>query len=143
RGAVILFFCISLLGGGVASLFLVPHTPVPELSNIRLDRLVCIACLLLSSAIGPIGMLLLGTGARRLGKQLRNLIETGEGSLLQSPHPDLSRLTFAVNDLIEHGQQSAARAMLKVKELEIQLKVATAEREHAQAIIYSISDAVL
>ena len=31
----------------------------------------------------------------------------------------------------------------KVKELEIQLKVATAERQHAEAIIYSISDAVL
>jgi len=30
-----------------------------------------------------------------------------------------------------------------VKELEIQLKVATAERQHAEAIIYSISDAVL
>ena len=32
---------------------------------------------------------------------------------------------------------------MKLKELEIQLKVATAERQHAEAIIYSISDAVL
>src|SRR5207248_886398 len=34
-------------------------------------------------------------------------------------------------------------AATKIRELEIQLRVATAERQHAQAIIYSISDAVL
>jgi PAS domain-containing protein len=34
-------------------------------------------------------------------------------------------------------------AALRVKEIEIQLKVATAQRQHAEAIIYSISDAVL
>ena len=32
---------------------------------------------------------------------------------------------------------------MRLKELEIQLKVATAQRHHAQAILYSISDAVL
>src|SRR3989442_1316108 len=49
----------------------------------------------------------------------------------------------ALNDLVESTENSVAGAALKVKELEIQLKVAHAERQHAEAIIYSISDAVL
>jgi two-component system phosphate regulon sensor histidine kinase PhoR len=143
RGAVILFLCISLLAAGAVSLFAAPRTFLPQVGNVRLDHLICMGCFLLSAAMGPIGMLALWSGARKLARQLSALVQTGESSLLQSPHPDLARLTFAVNDLIEDGHEAEARAKLKMKELEIQLKVATAEREHAQAIIYSISDAVL
>ncbi len=49
----------------------------------------------------------------------------------------------AINELLDATETTVARARLSVKELEIQLKVATAERQHAEAIIYSISDAVL
>jgi two-component system phosphate regulon sensor histidine kinase PhoR len=49
----------------------------------------------------------------------------------------------AVDNLISTAGDSVRKAALKVKELEIQLKVADAERQHAQAILYSISDAVL
>jgi len=38
---------------------------------------------------------------------------------------------------------AADESALRARELEIQLKIATAERQHAEAIIYSISDAVL
>ncbi|HZZ44627.1 MAG TPA: ATP-binding protein [Tepidisphaeraceae bacterium] len=48
-----------------------------------------------------------------------------------------------VDDVISSAGDSVRKASLKVKELEIQLKVADAERQHAQAILYSISDAVL
>jgi two-component system phosphate regulon sensor histidine kinase PhoR len=48
-----------------------------------------------------------------------------------------------LNELLDSAETMVARARLAVKELEIQLKVATAERQHAEAIIYSISDAVL
>lgn len=52
-------------------------------------------------------------------------------------------LVAAVNELVTCAEKSVNDALLKVKELEIQLKVATAQRQHAEAIIYSISDAVL
>ena len=52
-------------------------------------------------------------------------------------------LASAVNDLISYADKSVKDSLMQVKELEIQLKVATAERQHAEAIIYSISDAVL
>ncbi|MGD0540682.1 MAG: ATP-binding protein, partial [Tepidisphaeraceae bacterium] len=45
--------------------------------------------------------------------------------------------------MVEAAELCMSEAVLKMKELEIQLKVATSERQHAQAIIYSISDAVL
>jgi two-component system, OmpR family, phosphate regulon sensor histidine kinase PhoR len=48
-----------------------------------------------------------------------------------------------VDDMISSAGDTVRKASLKVKELEIQLKVADAERQHAQAILYSISDAVL
>lgn len=143
RGAVILFLCVSLLAAGAVALVTAPRTFVAGVGNIRLDHLICMGCFLLSAVMGPIGMLALWSGSRKMARQLSALVETGESTLLQSPHPDLAKLAFAVNDLIEDGRETAAQGKLKMKELEIQLKVATAEREHAQAIIYSISDAVL
>lgn len=49
----------------------------------------------------------------------------------------------AINAMIDTAVDDAHRAELELKERDIQLKVAAAERDHAQAIIYSISDAVL
>jgi two-component system phosphate regulon sensor histidine kinase PhoR len=143
RGIIILFLCIALLGGGAASLVFVPRIPLPQADNLRLDRLVCMGCVLLSALFGLMGMFSLRAACRRLARQAKGLALADRSSLLDTPHGDLSRLTFAVNDLIEQARQSVDRAMLQVKELEIQLKVATAERQHAEAIIYSISDAVL
>jgi two-component system phosphate regulon sensor histidine kinase PhoR len=45
--------------------------------------------------------------------------------------------------MVELAEGSVTDAAMKLKELEIQLKVATAQRHHAEAILFSISDAVL
>ena len=52
-------------------------------------------------------------------------------------------IQLAVRDLMETVERAVGDAAMKARELEIQLKVAHAERQHAEAIIYSISDAVL
>jgi two-component system, OmpR family, phosphate regulon sensor histidine kinase PhoR len=52
-------------------------------------------------------------------------------------------LTRAVNDFVSFAESSLNDASLRVKEMQIQLKVATAQRQHAEAILFSISDAVL
>src|SRR4051812_41701012 len=88
-------------------------------------------------------MVALRGAARRLAEKATDLSITERGSLLDCPHIDLRNLTVAINDFVDRARQQVERAMLQVKELEIQLKVATAERQHAEAIIYSISDAVL
>jgi two-component system phosphate regulon sensor histidine kinase PhoR len=143
RGVVILILCIALLGAGAGSLVMLPHTVVSEAGSIRLDRLACISCVLLAALCGLIGMFSLRAGCRLLSKQASGLELGARGTLLECPHGDLLGLTRAINTLVEDSRQAVERAMLHVKELEIQLKVATAERQHAEAIIYSISDAVL
>ena len=59
---------------------------------------------------------------------------------------DVARLAEAVTaaeKAAEAAAQVADAAALRAKGLELQLKIATAERQHAEAIIYNITDAVL
>jgi two-component system phosphate regulon sensor histidine kinase PhoR len=78
-----------------------------------------------------------------MAKQLKARLTSGYPKRLVAPSRDVAPVTDAINDLFEQADRIVSDAQIKVKELEIQLKVATAERQHAEAIIYSISDAVL
>src|SRR4051794_36621705 len=78
-----------------------------------------------------------------MSKQLAQRLSTGYPKRLAAPSRDVAPIADAINDLFEQADRVVSDAQIRVKELEIQLKVATAERQHAEAIIYSISDAVL
>jgi two-component system phosphate regulon sensor histidine kinase PhoR len=144
KGILVLCCCIALLGAAALALVVVPHVTVSQVQDIRLDRLVCLCCVLLSALLGLTGMFALRAACHRLAAQAAALDPADPARpRLDSPHADLARLAAAVNDVVDHARQAVDRARLQVKELEIQLKVATAEAQHAQAIIYSISDAVL
>jgi two-component system phosphate regulon sensor histidine kinase PhoR len=143
QGVVILVLCLALLGAAVASPRFIPHALVKEAGAVRLDHLVSAGCVFLAALCALLGMFSLRAGCRNLARQAGGLSLAARGTLLECPHGDLARLTSALNDLIDDTRASVERAMIQVKELEIQLKVATAERQHAEAIIYSISDAVL
>ncbi len=75
--------------------------------------------------------------------QLTERAKTGQPRRLTARSHDIGPVTATINDLLEQSDRRISDAQMKVKELEIRLKVATAERQHAEAIIYSISDAVL
>jgi two-component system phosphate regulon sensor histidine kinase PhoR len=144
KGLVILFCCTALLAAAGAALFFVPRVPIPRADDIRLDRLVCLACLACSALLGVVGMSALRAAAARLAARAAALdLADPARRRLDPPHPDLAPLADAVNCVVDDARAAVDRARLQVKELEIQLKVATAEAQHAQAIIYSISDAVL
>jgi two-component system phosphate regulon sensor histidine kinase PhoR len=143
KGIVILFLCVALLTAAGACLVLVPRTVLSDQHSVRLDRLACAGCLLLSSLLGLFGMFSLRAACRDLAAQAAALSLTDRTRALESPHADLRKLAGTLNDVVEQARHAVDRARLQVKELEIQLKVATAERQHAEAIIYSISDAVL
>ena len=66
-----------------------------------------------------------------------------DGIVKLPPAQTPATLEQAIAGLIDTAERAVSDALLKVKELDIQLKVAHAERQHAEAIIYSISDAVL
>jgi two-component system phosphate regulon sensor histidine kinase PhoR len=138
-----LFLSVALLLGGAAALVFLPRRGLPLAADLPLNVLVAMGCFLVSSLLGLFRTFALRSACNRLAKSAGGVKITDRTSLLESPHGDVANLTYAVNDLVERARQVVDRARLQVKELEIQLKVATAERQHAEAIIYSISDAVL
>jgi two-component system, OmpR family, phosphate regulon sensor histidine kinase PhoR len=143
RGTFILFLCAALLACGALGLRFVPRVHVEKLGNARADHLVGAACFLASALAAMAGLFFLRRSCRRLAARVEKLTMSARSGLVETPHPDLSRLTFAINGLTDQARAAVEQAFLQVKELEIQLKVSNAERQHAQAIIYSISDAVL
>jgi two-component system phosphate regulon sensor histidine kinase PhoR len=80
---------------------------------------------------------------RRMARSLR--AEAGSEWLepIDPGSTSLFKLAEAINEVISIAQRTVADAQVQVKSYAIQLKVATAERQHAEAIIKSISDAVL
>jgi two-component system phosphate regulon sensor histidine kinase PhoR len=62
---------------------------------------------------------------------------------LESDYTDLAPVAAAFRSTVKKTAHRVHAAEGRAKELEIQLKVANAERQQAQAIIYSITDAVL
>jgi two-component system phosphate regulon sensor histidine kinase PhoR len=102
-----------------------------------------IVLLLMGATAGLMSALCSRRDLRALVEQLRQRVKGTYLRRLDAPSRDVLPLVLATNDLVEQAERSVNDALLKAKELEIQLKVATAERRHAEAIIYSISDAVL
>ncbi len=82
------------------------------------------------------GCLSVAACARRLATEKK--IE-----FIVSPDDVLAPLVGGVNDCLQMAERAVEEATLAVRELEIQLKVATAGRRHAEAIIHSISDPIL
>jgi PAS domain-containing protein len=133
--------CLSI--GGVAALAGSPEGIAGCLHRWSTAEMSGFALLGLAAGCGLLALLGHHRSARALVLQLRsattevNLTRVERGSGLLVPVAD------ALNELLDSAETTVYRSRLSVKELEIQLKVATAERKHAEAIIYSISDAVL
>ncbi len=79
----------------------------------------------------------------KLSNFIRRRLDEGEIRPLDEPALAKSCVGKAVGQLLEVVGQSVDDAERRVKELEIQLKVVAGERQDSQAILHSISDAVL
>jgi two-component system phosphate regulon sensor histidine kinase PhoR len=98
---------------------------------------------LASGCAGLLAILSFRRNCRVLIEAIRRMTAQGKLNILQTESSEIRPLITAVNDMVDAAEKCMSDAVLRMKELEIELKVATAERQHAQAIIYSISDAVL
>jgi two-component system, OmpR family, phosphate regulon sensor histidine kinase PhoR len=136
RGIVILILVSGLLVSGLAILL------TGDISALSPGESSALTLLFLAGVGGVIGLISTRMSIARLRGQIKTAAD-GSLSRVDRSHPDLAKLADAVNEVIDVAEHAVGRAQLQVKELEIQLKVATAERQHAEAIIYSISDAVL
>jgi two-component system phosphate regulon sensor histidine kinase PhoR len=101
------------------------------------------ALCLLAAIGGLLTLAVVRRNNRQLLARLKQIAQDRRFKYLEAGDGEFVPLTAAMNDLMDFAEQTVKDAAMKTKELEIQLKVATAERQHAEAIIYSISDAVL
>jgi two-component system, OmpR family, phosphate regulon sensor histidine kinase PhoR len=88
-------------------------------------------------------IVLLRRDCRFLIGAIHRMTSDGRLDTLRTTNPEIRPLIVAVNEMVEAADHTVSEAVLRMKELEIELKVATAQRQHAEAILYSISDAVL
>jgi two-component system phosphate regulon sensor histidine kinase PhoR len=148
RTLFILLLIVSLLGAETI-LFGIGAAAIGKsaAAGVGMNRLVGIFSAFATAIAGCIGLMGMLTLRRRgaiLAASIQRLVDSGiKSRRVECPHADLQPLADGVNMLLERAEQAVATAALQVKELEIRLKVADAERQHAEAIIYSISDAVL
>ena len=136
RGLFLIFLMLVLCLGGATALALAPvwGTALAVLGA---------ALLLIAATAGLMSAFTSRRDLLTLVGQIRARLRGGYVRRLDAPSNDILPLVVATNELVEQAEKSVSDALLKAKELEIQLKVATAERQHAEAILYSISDAVL
>jgi two-component system phosphate regulon sensor histidine kinase PhoR len=127
---------LSAVGSGLILVAMAHWQGLPALGS---------ALLLMAATAGLLSALGNRRDLRTIVRQIRERLGRRGNHIrpIDAPSKDVLSLVLATNDLVEEAEKSVSDALLKAKELEIQLKVATAERQHAEAIIYSISDAVL
>ncbi|HQY88692.1 MAG TPA: histidine kinase dimerization/phospho-acceptor domain-containing protein, partial [Tepidisphaeraceae bacterium] len=99
--------------------------------------------ILVGAAAGILNYAIIRRQSRELALQANKSLTTGKSTYLAAPENSLGPLVLALNDGFTAAEQTVASALTQVKELQIQLKVATGQRRQAQAIIYSINDAVM
>jgi two-component system phosphate regulon sensor histidine kinase PhoR len=137
RGTFLSGVSLLLLGGGAACLFVsakfFSHTLIYSGATL----------LLLATISSMFALTVVRRGFHELQKSLAKHAANGQMISLDAPDAQLRGLVNAINEFTEHAESSVNDAAMQLKELQIQLKVVTAQRQHAEAILYSISDAVL
>lgn len=143
RGIYILLLISAMLGVHLA-LWVFRDTSLPlSTGRLVLMELLAVAASIATGAMGLYGMMTLHRKCLALGDSVSKGVADGKLSPVVSSDSDLASLMHAINGLTDHAQKTISAASVHGKEMEIRLKVAIAERQHAESIIYSISDAVL
>ncbi len=102
-----------------------------------------VGLLLIGATSGLMNYVVTRRNSRELASEATTAISAGKPKYLDVPESALGPIVVAMNDCFVAAERNVQQAMAQVKELEIQLKVATSQRQQARAIIYSINDAVL
>ena len=143
QGIYILLLIAAMLAGHVG-LFAWRDAGAPlGMGRLQLIELIAVLAVAAAGGIGLLGMLSLERKCLAMAGAVRKMTEAGVVSPVDCLDPDLHPLAVAINGWAERSQAAVSTASLKAKEMEIRMKVAIAERQHAESIIYSISDAVL
>jgi two-component system, OmpR family, phosphate regulon sensor histidine kinase PhoR len=132
-----------LLIGGMAALAGNPEGIAGCFHRWTVYDLIATGCEITAGIWGAVALLANHRSVKAVTKQIKNSASDLKLTRVDRGRGLLVPVADALNELLDATETLVGRAKLQVKELEIQLKVATAERQHAEAIIYSISDGVL
>lgn len=142
RQGKLVLSCVAMLSGGLACLALAPAPAL--LPGIKLTPELAVILTSLACGAALVGLVRSGALPRQqIEPALRRLRESGKLEPIDSAECENPEVRSAINQLIEHSRDRIAAAELRSRELDLQLRIATSERQHAEAIIYSISDGVL
>ncbi|MCD6365137.1 MAG: PAS domain-containing protein, partial [Planctomycetes bacterium] len=82
--------------------------------------------------------------SRTIGSQLANMARSGEvGLVMNEGAEELNHISRPLNELLASVKDKLEALRAENRELEIQSRIAAAEKSHTEAIIFSISDAVI
>jgi two-component system phosphate regulon sensor histidine kinase PhoR len=82
--------------------------------------------------------------ANAIASQLQQMRQRGEiGHVSLEERDELAPLSGQVNDFLGAARQHLEKLRSENRELQIQARIASAEKHHTEAIIFSISDAVI
>ncbi|NLX22731.1 MAG: cell wall metabolism sensor histidine kinase WalK [Phycisphaerae bacterium] len=105
---------------------------------------VCGMLVLLAIVILLLGRLITHRSLRIIEQRLHHLTKDDELANLDAPVPgELQPVLSALSGYVTKVRTRVDQLRMQKKELDIQMRVADAERQNTEAIIFSISDAVL
>jgi two-component system, OmpR family, phosphate regulon sensor histidine kinase PhoR len=133
----------ACIAAGVACVASELSTTISSLGVLAPSVLAGGTLLLVGATAGLLNYVVTRRKSRELARQATAAIASGQPKFIEVPQSALKPLVLALNDCFNAAERTVVDAQAEVKELEIQLKVATGQRQQAQAIIYSINDAVL
>ncbi len=85
-----------------------------------------------------------GRSIRAIASQLDNMSRTGQIGLVMADGSDeLTQITKPLNEFLTETRRKLDEVRSENRELQIQSRIAAAEKHHTEAIIFSISDAVI
>jgi two-component system phosphate regulon sensor histidine kinase PhoR len=142
RGAFLTIFSLFLLAAGSACFVekaRISGGPQDSDTSIYAGAIL----LMLASTSATLALTIMRQGCRVLQQTLKEQLADGRLRSLDAGKTGIVPLTRTINELVDYAESAVTDAAMQLKEMQIQLKVATAQRQHAEAILFSISDAVL
>lgn len=136
-------FVLCLVAGGLACVSSVAGVLVDAPHDAYLLHVSGTGFFLLAAASGVLAATVFRGNCRRMARRINDMVTAERLERLPLSEREMRPLLRAFNDLVDHCNGRMSDASVRIKELQIQLKVAQLERQHAEAIIRSISDAVL
>ena len=113
--------------------------PTSNLQYILIGAVAVLTAVVLTAFRKGIGRTI-GTIAGQLG----TMINSGQvGLVMADGRDELVRIATPLNELLTHVKKQLDQLRSENRELQIQFRVAAAEKQHTEAIIYSISDGVI